>query len=240
MLVLCSPFATVNAIESRRAVVLRGRVEERAGRSAAGLVLRERLLFDEAGRLVRMGSWSVARRAKDVGYHLGRCDSHHRYARGCRIRHPVCYGVGLSWNKGWLHGRHHANRHGLRRNEGAHGVGGCCLGSGRRGLQRRLCGGGWLLLGTDSLGDLFQPAVCLRGSTSVISLEETWRGRAWGAAVPLGAWGGKHREVINGSVPHPFISETGRRMHNSSQASSQLRPLLIAEAPFCIRCTALF
>lgn len=154
MLVLCSPFATINAIESCRAVVLRRRIEERAGCSAAGLVLRERLLFDEAGGLVWMGSRSVARRAKDVGHHLGRRDSHHRYAWGCRVGHPVCYSVGLSWNKGWLHGRYHTNRHRLRRNEGAHGVGGgCCLGSGRRGLQWRLWGWGWLLLllGTDSL-----------------------------------------------------------------------------------------
>lgn len=135
MLVLCSPFATVNSVESRRAVVLRRRSEERAARGTAAFVLGERLLFDKAGRLVRVGGcWSVACRTEDVGYHLGRRDAHHRYARGC-VGHPICYSIGLSWNKGRLHGWYHADRHGLGCNVGAHGEGWCWLGSCWRRLE---------------------------------------------------------------------------------------------------------
>lgn len=247
MLVLCSPFPTLNPVESCGAVVLRGRVEERAGGSAVAFVLRERLLFDKTGWLMRMGCGSVARRAKDIGHHLGRCDSHHRNAWGC-VGHPVCYGVGLRWNKRWLHGRHHTHRHRLRSNEGADWEGWCWLGSCWRRLEEWLWGWGWgwLLLGSDSLWDLFQPAVCLWGSTSVVSLERTWWGRTWGGAAPFSAWEGKRGELINVSKSSPFNQlERLEDVHKDRQASSLHRTdchqhwkhLYASTVLFCYRTT---
>lgn len=126
MLVLGSPLAPFHAVEGGGAVVLRGRVEEGAGSgaAAAAVVLRDRLLLHQAGGLMRVGRWSVAGSTKDVGHHLGRCDPNHGDAWGC-IGHPICYSIGLSWNKRWLHGRYHAHRHRLRRDEGADWEGWC-------------------------------------------------------------------------------------------------------------------
>lgn len=155
-----------------------------------------------------MSGLRVACSAKHVGHHLGGSDAHHRHIRGW-IGHPIGHRIGLGRDEGRLQGWDHTHWHRLRGeahvpSERRRRLGD---GRGRRRLENWLQGdsGAWGLLRPDALGHLFQPAVCLRGRTSVTSLEETWRGSI-GRWTPLGPWNKQNREtkesVFRGFFPH--------------------------------------